>query len=81
MGLLIIQECCTINLTLTLSPYPYSIKILFALFDGLIPEGRLLSIARAHCNSKELITLNVAQALQGYYRGCYFLSFGEDENA
>ncbi|MCX2478894.1 HipA N-terminal domain-containing protein [Pedobacter sp. MC2016-15] len=41
-----------ISLTLPLSPYPYTSRILFAFFDGLIPEGWLLNIAREHWHFK-----------------------------
>jgi len=41
-----------ISLTLPLTPYPYSSRILFAFFDGLIPEGWLLNIAKEHWKFK-----------------------------
>lgn len=34
-----------VSLTLPLNKIPYSSKVLFAFFDGLIPEGWLLDIA------------------------------------
>ena len=37
-----------ISLTLPLQQYPYHSKTLFAFFDGLIPEGWLLNIAKEH---------------------------------
>lgn len=37
-----------ISLTLPLRPAPYTSQILFPFFDGLIPEGWLLSIAVAN---------------------------------
>jgi serine/threonine-protein kinase HipA len=36
----------TISLTLPLKEQPYTSKILFPFFDGLIPEGWLLNIAQ-----------------------------------
>lgn len=41
-----------ISLTLPLSQYPYQSKTLFAFFDGLIPEGWLLDIAKKHWKVK-----------------------------
>lgn len=35
-----------VSLTLPLSDSPYTSKMLFAFFDGLIPEGWLLNIAK-----------------------------------
>src|SRR5258708_3535229 len=37
-----------VSLTLPLRQYPYHSKTLFAFFDGLIPEGWLLNIAKEH---------------------------------
>lgn len=37
-----------VSLTLPLRAYPYHGKTLFAFFDGLIPEGWLLNIAKEH---------------------------------
>ena len=37
-----------VSLTLPLQQYPYHSKTLFAFFDGLIPEGWLLNIAKEH---------------------------------
>lgn len=37
-----------VSLTLPLREYPYNSKTLFAFFDGLIPEGWLLNIAKEH---------------------------------
>jgi serine/threonine-protein kinase HipA len=37
-----------VSLTLPLSEYPYNSRALFSFFDGLIPEGWLLNIARTH---------------------------------
>ena len=34
-----------ISLTMPLSPVPYTNKVLFPFFDGLIPEGWLLDVA------------------------------------
>lgn len=41
-----------ISLTLPLTAYPYTSRILFAFFDGLIPEGWLLNIARQQLSLK-----------------------------
>jgi len=41
-----------ISLTLPISEYPYNSNILFPFFDGLIPEGWLLSIAKEYWNFK-----------------------------
>lgn len=46
-------EARPVSLTLPLSDYPYSSRILFPFFDGLIPEGWLLNIARQNLNLKE----------------------------
>jgi serine/threonine-protein kinase HipA len=37
-----------ISLTMPLRPYPFYSNTLFAFFDGLIPEGWLLDIAKEH---------------------------------
>ena len=37
-----------ISLTLPLQPEPYHSRTLFSFFDGLIPEGWLLNIAKEH---------------------------------
>lgn len=41
-----------ISLTLPLIEHPYTSRILFPFFDGLIPEGWLLNIARSQWNFK-----------------------------
>lgn len=41
-----------VSLTLPLSKYPYTSRILFSFFDGLIPEGWLLNIAREEWHLK-----------------------------
>ncbi|MBS0026449.1 HipA N-terminal domain-containing protein [Chitinophaga sp. 22321] len=41
-----------ISLTLPISQYAYHSKTLFAFFDGLIPEGWLLDIAKEHWKIK-----------------------------
>jgi len=41
-----------ISQTLPLSQYPYTNRILFPFFDGLIPEGWLLNIASKHWKIK-----------------------------
>jgi serine/threonine-protein kinase HipA len=43
-----ISEAKPISLTLPLRTYAYHSKTLFAFFDGLIPEGWLLDIAKDH---------------------------------
>lgn len=49
---LVDQLAKPISLTLPLSQYPYHSKTLFAFFDGLIPEGWLLDIAKEHWKVK-----------------------------
>lgn len=46
-------EARPVSLTLPLSEYSYTSRILFPFFDGLIPEGWLLNIARQNLNLKE----------------------------
>ncbi|MBB5624061.1 serine/threonine-protein kinase HipA [Pedobacter cryoconitis] len=46
------EKSMPVSLTLPLSPYPYLSRILFPFFDGLIPEGWLLHIAREQWNFK-----------------------------
>lgn len=41
-----------VSQTLPLAAYPYHSRILFSFFDGLIPEGWLLNIARDHWKIK-----------------------------
>jgi serine/threonine-protein kinase HipA len=41
-----------VSLTLPLSTYKYTSKVLFPFFDGLIPEGWLLDIAAKHWKVK-----------------------------
>ncbi|HWW42971.1 HipA N-terminal domain-containing protein [Pedobacter sp.] len=41
-----------VSLTLPISIYPYNSNILFPFFDGLIPEGWLLNIAKEYWNFK-----------------------------
>ena len=41
-----------VSLTLPLSTYKYTSKVLFPFFDGLIPEGWLLDIAAEHWKVK-----------------------------
>lgn len=43
-----------ISLTLPLSAYPYNSRVLFSFFDGLIPEGWLLNIARQEWEIKTM---------------------------
>lgn len=40
------EDAKPVSLTLPLSPMPYRSNVLFPFFDGLIPEGWLLDIAR-----------------------------------
>ena len=42
-----------VSLTLPLQPSPFHSKTLFAFFDGLIPEGWLLDIAKEHWKVKD----------------------------
>ena len=46
------ENAMPVSQTLPLSPYPYHSKVLFSFFDGLIPEGWLLNLARQHWNIK-----------------------------
>lgn len=46
------EEANPISLTLPLSVYPYTSRILFSFFDGLIPEGWLLNIAKNYWHIK-----------------------------
>ena len=41
-----------VSLTLPLSEYAYTSRVLFSFFDGLIPEGWLLNIARQEWHLK-----------------------------
>lgn len=41
-----------VSLTLPLSEYAYTNRVLFSFFDGLIPEGWLLNIARQEWHLK-----------------------------
>lgn len=41
-----------VSQTLPLSEYPYTSRVLFSFFDGLIPEGWLLNIASKHWKIK-----------------------------
>lgn len=41
-------EAKQVSLTLPISNYPYNSNILFPFFDGLIPEGWLLNIAKEY---------------------------------
>lgn len=41
-----------ISLTLPISAYPYNSSILFPFFDGLIPEGWLLAVAKDYWKFK-----------------------------
>lgn len=54
-----------VSLTLPLSNYPYTSRILFPFFDGLIPEGWLLNIARQSLNLKETDRFELLIALGG----------------
>jgi serine/threonine-protein kinase HipA len=45
-------EAKPVSLTLPISNYPYNSNILFPFFDGLIPEGWLLNIAKEYWNFK-----------------------------
>lgn len=47
-----LSESKPISLTLPKRPEPYSSKVLFPFFDGLIPEGWLLDIAVDHWKVK-----------------------------
>lgn len=51
-GYLKSAEARPVSLTLPLSEYPYTSRILFPFFDGLIPEGWLLNIARQEWHLK-----------------------------
>jgi serine/threonine-protein kinase HipA len=46
------QSAKPISMTLPLRKYPYHSNTLFAFFDGLIPEGWLLNIAKEHWKVK-----------------------------
>lgn len=57
-----------VSLTLPLQPESYKSKVLFAFFDGLIPEGWLLDIATDHWKVKandrfELLLLTCRDAI------------------
>ncbi|AMP97657.1 HipA domain-containing protein [Pedobacter cryoconitis] len=41
-----------VSQTLPLRPHPYTSRVLFSFFDGLIPEGWLLNIASKHWKIK-----------------------------
>ena len=46
------EKAKAISLSLPLSAYPFQSKILFSFFDGLIPEGWLLKIAKEEWHIK-----------------------------
>ena len=58
----------TVSLTLPLSTQKYESKVLFAFFNGLIPEGWLLDLATTHWKVKnndrfELLLLTCRDAI------------------
>lgn len=61
-GYLQLTEAEAISLTLPLSGRPYSEKMLFPFFDGLIPEGWLLDIAERNwkINRRDRMSLLLA---------------------
>ena len=48
-----IKDAMPISLTLPLRAEKYTSKVLFAFFDGLIPEGWLLELATEHWKVKQ----------------------------
>lgn len=62
------RDAKPVSLTLPLSKEKYTSKILFAFFDGLIPEGWLLNLATEHWKVKsrdrfELLLLTCRDAI------------------
>lgn len=70
-----------ISLTLPLSPYAYQSNILFPFFDGLIPEGWLLDIARAHWNMTKADRFQLLTTLCRDTIGAVTVIGEEEENA
>lgn len=63
-----LQNARPVSLTLPLRVYPYHSNTLFAFFDGLLPEGWLLEIAKDHWKVKsndrfELLLLTCRDAI------------------
>jgi len=62
------KKAMPVSLTLPLSTQKYESKVLFAFFDGLIPEGWLLDLATTHWKVKsndrfELLLLTCRDAI------------------
>ena len=62
------KDAKPVSLTLPLSTQKYESKVLFAFFDGLIPEGWLLDLATTHWKVKsndrfELLLLTCRDAI------------------
>jgi len=67
---LAIEHAKPVSLTLPLQKQPYESKVLFAFFDGLIPEGWLLNIAVSNWKISSIDRFGLLLALCRDCIGC-----------